>query len=303
MSQQSSPSSIRFDGQVVVVTGAGRGLGRSHALAFAERGARVVVNDLGGNLHGGQSDEASPAEAVVAEIVAAGGDAIASGASVDTEEGAAAIIDTAIATYGRVDVVINNAGILRDTSFAKLTTADWDAVVSVHLRGSALVTRAAWPHLRAQRYGRIVNTTSAAGLYGNFGQTNYGAAKMGLVGLTLSLAQEGAKYGIGCNVIAPVARSRMTETILPPAVLERLKPELVTPLVAYLASASCEASGQVFAVGGGYVSRVAVFEGRGVRFDGEIRPEDIESQLGAISDLSEGREFSSAMAAISEALK
>lgn len=292
---------VRLDGRVAIVTGAGGGLGRSHALALAARGAKVVVNDLGGSVRGEGSDQAAAAR-VVAEIEAAGGQAVASFDGVDTPEGAAAIVRTGLDAYGRVDVVVNNAGILRDVSFHKMTHADWDAVVRVHLAGTYYVSHAAWPHLRDAGYGRIVNTSSAAGLYGNFGQANYAAAKLGIVGLTKTLAQEGQKRGIHANAIAPIARSRMTETILDAATLAKLEPSLVSPLVAYLASETCTANGQVYAVGGGYVSRVAVVEGAGVTLTGEVTPEAVRDAWGQIEDLSAARPFEDAMQAVGAAL-
>ncbi len=222
---------IEYEGRVAVVTGAGGGLGRSHALLLAGRGAQVVVNDLGGSRDGSGGGSAM-ADAVVQEIRNAGGEAVANYDGVHTWQGGQGIIDTAIEAFGRVDLVINNAGILRDASFAKLEEPQLDLVLKVHLYGAFHVTRAAWPHLREQGYGRIVNTTSGSGLYGNFGQANYSAAKLGLVGLTRTLAIEGAKYGITANAIAPVAASRMTEDIMPPQLLERLEPANVSPLVA-----------------------------------------------------------------------
>ncbi|MCC6877201.1 MAG: SDR family oxidoreductase [Sandaracinaceae bacterium] len=292
---------IRFDGRVAIVTGAGGGLGRSHALLLAARGAKVVVNDLGGTLDGKGSDAAA-ADRVVREIRAAGGAAAASYDGVDTPEGAARIVQTAIDNFGGVDVVINNAGILRDVSFPKMSQQEWDSVLQVHLNGTMLVTKAAWPHLREKGYGRIVNTTSAAGLFGNFGQANYAAAKLGIVGLTKTLAQEGKKYGIRANAIAPIAKSRMTETILDAATLAKLEPELVSPLVALLASEACEHSGEVFAVGGGYVSRVAVVEGAGTLFGGPMTPEDVLARMAAITDLSAAKPFASAMDEVQAAL-
>ncbi len=294
-------SEVRFDGRVAIVTGAGGGLGRSHALLLASRGAKVVVNDLGGSLHGEGSDQAA-AQKVVAEITAAGGEAVASFDGVDTPEGAAAIVKKAIDAWGRVDVVVNNAGILRDVSFHKMSHADWDSVLRVHLAGTYYVSHAAWPHLRDAGYGRIVNTSSAAGLYGNFGQANYAAAKLGIVGLTKTLAQEGAKKGIRANAIAPIAKSRMTETILDEATLAKLEPALVSPLVAYLASEGCEANGQVYAVGGGYVSRVAVVEGAGAMLDGDVTPEQVAGAWAQIEDLSAAKPFANAMEAVGAAL-
>jgi NAD(P)-dependent dehydrogenase (short-subunit alcohol dehydrogenase family) len=265
---------IDFDGRVAIVTGAGGGLGRSHALLLAGRGAKVVVNDLGGARDGTGTDT-SMADRIVAEIVADGGEAIADHTGVHTWEGGETIVRTAIETFGRVDIVVNNAGILRDVSFAKLTREELEPVIQVHLLGAFHVTRAAWGTMKDQGYGRVINTTSGSGLYGNFGQSNYAAAKLGLVGLTRTLAIEGAKYGITANAIAPVARSRMTEDIMPPELLARLEPEYVSPLVAYLASESCSESGRIFSVGGGYVARVALLEGEGATFDGVPTPEDI----------------------------
>ncbi len=295
-------SDVRFDGRAAIVTGAGGGLGRSHALLLASRGAKVVVNDLGGTVDGRGSGDAA-AQKVVDEIRAAGGEAVASFDGIDTPEGAEAVVEAALDAFGRIDVVINNAGILRDVSFAKMTLDDWSAVLRVHLDGTMLVSRAAWPHLREGGYGRIVNTTSAAGLYGNFGQANYAAAKMGIVGLTKTLAQEGKKYDIRANVIAPVAKSRMTETILDASTLAKLEPKLVSPLVAYLASDQCTESGQVYAVGGGYVARVAVMEGEGTFFaSSEITPEQVSSSWAQINDLEKARPFGNAMEAIQVAL-
>lgn len=287
---------IRFDNRVALVTGAGGGLGRSHALLLASRGAKVVVNDLGGGLDGSGASQ-NAADKVVEEIKKAGGEAVASYDGVDTAEGAARIVAKAKEAFGRLDIVINNAGILRDVSFVKMTDDDWSKVLRVHLDGSMFVTKAAWPLLREGNYGRVVFTTSAAGLYGNFGQANYSAAKLGTVGLAKTLAHEGAKYNIRCNVIAPVARSRMTETILPPAVLERLTPDAVSPLVAYLASEGCTDTAQVFAVGGGYVSRVAVVEAQGVHFEGKLTPEQVAERWKDITNLDGARPFGNAMEA------
>ncbi len=245
-------SDIRFDDKVALVTGAGGGLGRSHALLLASRGAKVVVNDLGGSLGGGDASQ-TPAQKVVEEIQAAGGEAVANYDSVSETAGAEAMVKAAVDAFGRLDIVVNNAGILRDKSFVKMTEPDFDAVIAVHLKGGYNVSKAAWPLLREQGYGRVIMTASAAGLYGNFGQANYSAAKMGLVGLGQTLAAEGAKYNIHTNVIAPVAKSRMTETIMPPEILENLDPGLVSPLVGWLCHESCEANGQVFEVGGGLI--------------------------------------------------
>ena len=297
-------SEIRFDNRVAIVTGAGGGLGRSHALLLASRGAKVVVNDLGGSVDGsGASSKA--ADVVVEEIKKAGGEAVANYDGVDTAEGAAKIVATAKEAFGKLDIVINNAGILRDVSFVKMTEDDWNKVLAVHLNGSMYVTKAAWPLLRENNYGRVVFTTSAAGLYGNFGQANYSSAKLGTVGLAKTLAHEGAKYNIKSNVIAPIAKSRMTETIMPPNVLEKLLPEYVSPLVAYLCSDKLEDSAQIYAVGGGYVSRVAVVEGEGVfiKPDAGLTPEAVAEKWGAINDLSKAKPYANAMEAAGAAMK
>ncbi|GAA1277383.1 serine/threonine protein kinase [Planotetraspora silvatica] len=257
---------LRFDGQVAVVTGAGHGLGRSHALLLAERGAKVVVNDLGGALDG-TGPSSGPAADVAELIVKNGGEAIASGDNVATPEGAQAIVQAAIDTFGRVDIVVNNAGILRDKSLGKMSVEEFDAVLAVHVRGSFLVTRAAFPHMKEQAYGRVVNTSSPAGLFGNFGQVNYSTAKMGLVGLTKSVAIEGARANIKANAIAPIAWTRMTEALFPAELEDKLTPERISPLVAFLAHESCETTGEVFSVGGGRVARVFVAEGPGWRTD------------------------------------
>jgi NAD(P)-dependent dehydrogenase (short-subunit alcohol dehydrogenase family) len=293
---------IRFDDRVAIVTGAGGGLGRSHALLLASRGAKVVVNDLGGSVDGA-GKSAKAADTVVDEIKAAGGEAVASYDGVDTAEGAARIVATAKDAFGKVDILINNAGILRDVSFKKMTQDDWDKVLQVHLTGTMNVSKAAWELLRENNYGRIVNTTSAAGLYGNFGQANYSAAKLGIVGLSKTLAHEGAKYNIRCNVIAPVAKSRMTETIMPPEVLEKLKPEFVSPLVAYLCSEQCNDNAQVYAVGGGYMSRVAVVEAPGVVLTGDVSPEAVAGKWSDINDLTGAKPFQNAMEAAGAAMK
>jgi NAD(P)-dependent dehydrogenase (short-subunit alcohol dehydrogenase family) len=278
---------IDFDGRVAIVTGAGGGLGRSHALLLASRGAKVVVNDLGGN-RAGEGGGSDMADAVVAEIREAGGEAVANYDGVHTWDGGQAIVQSAIDAFGRIDVVVNNAGILRDVSFAKLEQDQLDLVLKVHLYGGFHVARAAWPHLREQGYGRVINTTSGSGLYGNFGQSNYSAAKLGLVGLTRTLAHEGAKYGITANVIAPIAASRMTEDIMPPQLLERLEPEYVSPLVAYLASEACTDTGRIYSVGGGYMARVAILEGEGATFDGVPTPDDVADAWEQIQQVGPG---------------
>jgi len=273
-------SSITFEGRVAMITGAGGGLGRQHALLLASRGAKVVVNDLGGAVDG-HGASAGPAQQVVDEIIAAGGEAVADTNSVSTDDGAAAIVQTALDTFGRVDIVVNNAGIIRDKSFAKMTPELWDPVVAVHLRGAYCVTRAAWPHLRQQNYGRVICTTSAAGLFGNFGQANYSAAKMGLVGLTRVLAHEGAPNNIKANAIAPVARTRMTEDLLG-SLADKLDPSLVSPLVAFLASDDCSVTGEIYSIGGGRVARIFLAECAG-HFDPNLSPEAIRDHLAEIS--------------------
>jgi len=247
---------LGFDGKVAIITGAGGGLGRSHALELAKRGALIVVNDLGGSTDGQGSSETA-AEAVVNEIKAAGGEAVPNYDSVSTPEGGEAIVQTAIDAYGKVDIVINNAGILRDKSFHNMTPDLLNPVLDVHLKGAFYVTRPAYVHMREQGYGRIISTASGAGIFGNFGQTNYGAAKMGLVGFTRVLAVEGAKNNIKANVIAPVAKTRMTEDLLG-ALADGLLPEYVTPIVAFLAHEDCPVSGEIYSVGGGHVSRVFI---------------------------------------------
>ncbi|RCG32431.1 SDR family NAD(P)-dependent oxidoreductase [Sphaerisporangium album] len=273
-------SELRFDGKVAIVTGAGHGLGRSHALMLAARGAKVVVNDLGGALDGSGASAGPAAE--VAELIAKdGGEAVAGADDIATPEGAEAVVRAALDAFGRVDIVVNNAGILRDRSFGKMTVEEFDAVLAVHVRGSFLVSRAAFPHMKEQGYGRIVNTSSPAGLFGNFGQANYSTAKMGLVGLTKTLGIEGARAGIKANAIAPIAWTRMTETLLPAEFEQRFGPEKVSPLVVFLAHESCETSGEVFSVGAGRVARVFVAEGPGWRAD-DLTAEAIRDNWEAI---------------------
>ena len=254
--------------RVVIVTGAGGGLGREYALLLAREGAKVVVNDLGGARDGSGSGT-SAADQVVAEIAAAGGTAVANYDSVATEDGGRAIVQTALDEFGAVHGIVNNAGILRDKSFHKITAAEWDAVLQVHLYGSFNVTNAAWPHLRAQGFGRIVMATSTSGIFGMFGQANYGAAKAGLVGLMNPLALEGHKYGIRVNAVAPLAATRMTEDITPAELLAKLPPTQVAPVVGYLLSDECDDTATVLVVGGGQVYRLRYFQSKGVTF-GEV---------------------------------
>ncbi|MGQ0434163.1 MAG: SDR family oxidoreductase [Microthrixaceae bacterium] len=270
---------LGFDGKVAIITGAGGGLGRSHALDLAKRGALVVVNDLGGSTDGtGHSETA--AQKVVDEIKAIGGEAVANYDSVATPEGGQSIVQTAIDSFGRVDIIINNAGILRDTSFKNMTPDQLNPVLDVHLRGAFYVTQPAWQLMRDQGYGRIINTSSAAGIFGNFGQGNYGAAKMGLVGLTRVLAIEGAKNNIKVNAIAPVAKTRMTEELLG-AAADKLAPEFVTPIVTYLAHEDCPVTGEVYSVGGGRVAKIFIGVTPGY-FDNELSAESVRDHFDQI---------------------
>lgn len=289
-------SEVRFDGRVAVITGAGGGLGRAYALLLASRGAKVVVNDLGGTFDGSGADQ-TPAQKVVEEIKAAGGEAVANYNSVSEWESAQNIIKTALDNFGRIDILINNAGILRDKSLMKMEIEDYRKIMSVHLDGTFFCTKAAFPHMREQGYGRIVSTASAAGLYGNFGQTNYGAAKMGIAGLMNCVAQEGARYGILANTIVPTAGTRLTFTVMPEEVIGKVKPEFVAPIVAWLCSEQCQESGKMFSAGGGYFSRAAVVEGPGIVLDAskEITIEAVVEKLDQIKSLEGGQEFGSAM--------
>jgi NAD(P)-dependent dehydrogenase (short-subunit alcohol dehydrogenase family)/putative sterol carrier protein/acyl dehydratase len=292
---------IRFDGRVAIVTGAGAGLGRVYALELAKRGARVVVNDLGGPRDGSGAGSANPADRVVAEIIALGGEAVASFDSVATAEGGEAIVNRALEAFGRVDILINNAGILRDKTFLKLDPPDWEAVLAVHLDGAFYVTRPAFRRMKESQYGRIIMTTSAAGLYGNFGQTNYSTAKMGLVGLMNTLKLEGEKYGVKVNTVAPIAATRLTEDILPPDLFEKLRPEFVAPLVLYLCSEQCPVSGAIYNAGMGVFNRAAVVAGPGVMLsDGPTvpSPETVAGRLPDILRLEGAREFYNATEAL-----
>jgi len=253
---------MRFDGRVVIITGSGGGLGRSHALELARRGAKILVNDLGGSLDG-SGGSASAAQRVVDEIIALGGEAAANSDSVATPEGGEAIVQAAVDAFGRVDVLVNNAGILRDKAFHKMDATMIDLVLDVHLKGGFYVSQPAFRVMREQKYGRIISTTSASGMFGNFGQANYGAAKAGLVGLTRVMALEGADYGIKANAIAPIALTRMTEGILGD-LAGRLAPESVSPMVAYLAHEDCAVTGHVYSVAGGRIARILVAETQGV---------------------------------------
>lgn len=278
--------SLSFEGRVVLVTGAGGGLGREYALAFAERGASVIVNDLGADTKGGGKSSAA-ADKVVEEIRAKGGKAVANYDSVEDGE---KLIQTALDAFGRIDVVVNNAGILRDRSFARTSDLDWDLIQRVHLRGSFLVTRAAWNHMKNQKFGRIIMTASAAGIYGNFGQANYSAAKLGLLGLANTLAIEGRKYNIHCNTIAPVAGSRLTETVMPPDLVASLKPEYVAPLVLWLCHEQCQENGGLFEVGAGWIGKLRWERTQGyiVRQKNQsMKPESIRDHWEKICDFTD----------------
>ena len=275
---------IRFDGKVAIVTGAGGGLGREHALALAARGARVVVNDLG-VARDGEGASASPAQSVVAEIVASGGEAIANGASVTDAVAVQAMVDEAVAKWGSVDILVNNAGVLRDKSFAKMTLEDFRFVVDVHLMGAVNCTKAVWDGMRERNYGRIVMTTSSSGLYGNFGQANYGAAKMALVGLMQTLSIEGAKNNIKVNCLAPTAHTRMTEDLGAALPLEALGPELVSPGLLYLVSEDAPTRA-ILAAGAGGFERAYVTLTQGDFAVGSDAVEQIAERFEAISDRS-----------------
>jgi NAD(P)-dependent dehydrogenase (short-subunit alcohol dehydrogenase family) len=270
---------LRFDDRVAIITGAGGALGRSHAIELARRGAMVVVNDLGGSVHG-EGTAKSAAQAVVDEIIALGGEAIANFDSVTSPAGGQAIVEAALSAFGRLDILVNNAGILRDKAFHNMVSEDIDAVLDVHLRGAMFATQPAFKVMRENRYGRIINTTSASGLFGNFGQANYGAAKAGVFGLTRVLAHEGARVNVLVNAIAPLARTRMTTGLL--GDLEaHLGPESVSAVVAYLAHDSCAVNGHVYSVAGGRVARIFMAESQGIVLPSPT-PEDVRDNLGAI---------------------
>jgi NAD(P)-dependent dehydrogenase (short-subunit alcohol dehydrogenase family) len=274
---------IRFDGKVAIVTGAGGGLGRQHALELARRGAKVVVNDLGGSMDGsGGSSEA--ARKVVEEIKAAGGDALANGSSVTDDAGVALMVKQAMDAWGRIDVLIANAGVLRDKSFSKMDIPDFDFVLDVHLLGTVKPAKAVWEIMKAQNYGRIVVTTSSSGLYGNFGQTNYGAAKLGIIGFMNTLKLEGQKNNIHVNAIGPVAATRMTENLMPPEVLKRLAPEYVTPGVVFLCSDEAP-TGAILTAGGGAFALARIFETEGVYLgENELSVEAVRDHWAQIAD-------------------
>ncbi len=274
---------IRFDGKVAIVTGAGGGLGKQHALEQARRGAKVVINDLGGSMDGSGGSSAA-ADAVVAEIKAMGGEAISNGSSVTDDAGVALMVKQTMDQWGRIDVLIANAGILRDKSFAKMTMEDFELVLNVHLMGTVKPTKAVWEIMREQNYGRIVVTTSSSGMYGNFGQSNYGAAKLGIIGFMNTIRLEGQKNNIHINAISPVAATRMTENLMPPAILEKLKPEYVTPGVVYLASEDAP-TGAILTAGAGAFALTRLYETEGVYLgeDG-LSVEEVRDNWAKISD-------------------
>ncbi len=287
--------SIRFDGRVVVITGAGSGLGKGYALQLAMRGARVVVNDRGGNVEGEGASNV-PAQFVVDEIKRAGGEAVPNFDDVSQVEGANNLIEQALDQFGTVDVLICNAGILRDKSFLKMPLEDFELVLRVHLLGTVYVTRAAFPVMKDQGYGRIVMTTSASGLYGNFGQTNYAAAKLGIVGFMNSLKLEALKYDVLINTIAPLAVTRLGAAAFPDELASALKPEFITPAVAYLCSEQCRTTGDIISAGGGWYRKVQMVEGRGVKieFESQATPEMIATNFGAITLMEGARPFANA---------
>jgi NAD(P)-dependent dehydrogenase (short-subunit alcohol dehydrogenase family) len=285
---------IRFDNRVAIVTGAGHGLGRAHALSLAARGAKVVVNDIGGAIDGSGGSQ-TPAESVVAEIKAAGGDAVANYDSVAERAGAANIVKTAVDTYGTVDILINNAGIVRDKSFHKIDLDDYEFVVQVHLMGSVYVTHAAYPIMRDKDYGRILMTTSSGGTYGTFGQTNYGAAKMGIIGLMNVLKIESARNNITVNAIAPLAATRIAE---PSGIFEEYDRELVTPeavaaMATYLVSDDCTDSGNVIVATAGYYSKIHIVESAGINCDprAQVTPEQLAKQWDQITELRDPKPY------------
>lgn len=286
---------IKFDGKVVIVTGAGAGIGRSHAMGFAQRGAKVVVNDLGGALDGSGGSH-SAADVVVQEIKDLGGEAVANYDSVATIDGGKNIVQTAVDAFGTVDILVNNAGIVRDHSLTKLTEDEWDAVMDVHLKGAYCVTKPAFEVMKEKKYGKVIFTSSGVGLYGNFGQANYGAAKMGLIGLMNTLNIEGAKHNIKINAIAPNAASRMTEKLFPPNMQEKLKVEYITPLVLALASEENKDAGMIFNCMGGWFSRTAIMCSEGVIIGdgtGDISPEDVMNNWEKICSTENGKTLGS----------
>ena len=292
-------SEIRYDGRVAVVTGAGNGLGRSHALFLASRGAKVVVNDLGGTVAGTGGSNAA-ADGVVAEIKAAGGEAVANYDSVATEEGGRNIIKTALDAFGTVDILINNAGNVRDKTFAKMQLDDFRSLIDVHLMGTVYCTHAAWPTMKEKSFGRIVVTSSAAGLYGNHGHTNYGTAKMAVVGFMNALKEEGKRYNITVNAIAPMAVTRMSQQAMTDKFAQISQPEFVTAMVAWLCAPENDASGHIIQGGAGYYAKIEVREAAGALFGTDTipTPEQIRDRYAEITDMSEAEAYENATASI-----
>ncbi len=295
---------IRFDDRVAIVTGSGSGLGRSHAMLLASRGAKVVVNDPGGAVDG-RGGQNAVADKVVAEIKAAGGQAVANYNSVADMASAQGIIDTAMNTWGRCDILVNNAGILRDKAFNNMTMDDFEFTSQVHYMGTVYCTKAAWPIMRKQQYGRVVVTTSGSGTVGNFGQSNYGAAKMAVNGFINVLRLEGAKYNILCNAISPSARTRMTEDLIPPHIAVFMKPELVSPAVAWLCSEECDANGEIIAATAGNYARVQYFQSEGVQFDPDepVTVDMVAERIGKIRDLSNAKPYTGLMGTVEQELR
>lgn len=286
---------IDFIGRVAIVTGAGAGLGRQYALELAKRGAKVVINDLGGTRDGAGSSDAA-ANKVVDEIKALGGSAVPNYDNVATAAGGENIVKTAVDAFGKVDILINNAGILRDKTFTKMEEENWDSVVNVHLRGAYCVSKPAFANMRDNGYGRIIMTTSGAGLFGNFGQSNYASAKMGLIGLANVLKIEGAKYNVNTNVIVPLAASRLTEDVLPPQLFEKMKPDFITPAVLYLCSEECMDSGMIINAALGYFSRTAILTGPGAILSDGNRipsPEEVRDNWEKITSIESPKHFDS----------
>lgn len=294
---------IRFDGRVAVVTGAGGGLGRTYAIELAKRGAKVVANDFGG-ARDGTGGGTTMADKVVEEILAAGGEAVANYDGVHTKEGGHRIIQQAIDAYGKVDILINNAGILRDKSFTKMTEDLWDPVMAVHLKGVYYVTHPAFLSMRDNNYGRIIMTTSGTGLFGNFGQTNYGAAKLGQIGFMNSLGIEGAKYNITVNAIAPIAATRLTEDIVPQDIFATLQPEYVTPVVLYLCSEECKVSRRILSAGAGLVQRAVILINKGTFLGKEpASPEAVRDSWAGIDAVEDLMEYETVMTGTAEVMK
>ncbi|KJC55127.1 3-oxoacyl-ACP reductase [Bradyrhizobium sp. LTSP849] len=284
---------IRFDGRVAIVTGAGNGLGRAHALGLASRGAKVVVNDFGG-ARDGSGGSLSPAEAVVEEIRKAGGTAMADGADVSNFEQVTAMVERATREWGSVDLMCANAGILRDKSFGKMEAADFQKVLDVHLVGTFYCCKAAWAGMRDRNYGRIVLTTSSSGLYGNFGQANYGAAKSGMVGLMNVLAEEGRKTNIRVNIISPTAATRMTEELLPPQALQLMKPNAITPAVEYMLSEDAPTR-TIMGAGAGSFAVIKIVESEGINLpEAEWTPDAVAAHFAEISDMSKAKALTGA---------